>query len=141
LCGGALLLSLSIATPAMAVPLDGGPPPVPKHEENVDPVTKTKVKETSVIQYVNSIYVYLAGIGGLIAVMMLVYAGYAYMTSYGDPEKISNAKDIIEKTLISLALLILAAVILKEINPQTVEPCTTPNQNGCGSIDFSKPAG
>lgn len=105
-----------------------------------DPVSGKDPKKTSVVEYVNDAYVYLAGIGGLLAIIMLIYAGYSYMTSYGDPEKLSNAKDIIEKALIGLALLILAAVILNTINPRTTDPCT-PGQSGCGKVDFTKPRG
>ncbi len=80
---------------------------------------------------------------------MLIYAGYRYMTSYGDPEKISDAKDIVEKALIGLALLILAALLLNTINPRTAQsPCKPVYNNKgenvnteCGDIDFSKPDG
>lgn len=107
----------------------------------VDPITGEQVKNTSVLQYVNAIYVWLAFLGGLIAVISLMYAGYSYMASYGDPEKIANAKDIVEKTLIGLSLLILAALILNTINPRTIENPCTPGEPGCGDIDFSKPGG
>ncbi|MDP4000549.1 MAG: pilin [bacterium] len=108
---------------------------------NVDPITGTEVKKTSVIQYVNAVYVWFAFIGGLLAVISLIYAGYSYMGSYGDPEKISNAKDVVEKALIGLSLLILAALILNTINPRTVENPCTPGEAGCGDIDFTKPGG
>lgn len=102
----------------------------------VDPVSQQKVKDTSVIGYVNAVYKWAAIIGGLLAVLMLTYAGYRYMTSYGDPEKIASAKEIIEQALIGLVLLILAAVILQTINPNT-----TGCKKNCGDIDFSKPTG
>lgn len=105
-----------------------------------DPVSKKDPKKTSVVEYVNDAYAYLAGIGGLLAIIMLIYAGYSYMTSYGDPEKLSNAKDIIEKALIGLALLILAAVILNTINPRTTDPRRCPaGDKTC--VDFTKPGG
>lgn len=109
--------------------------------DNVDPITDTEVKDTSVIQYVNAIYVWVAFLGGLIAVISLIYAGYSYMASYGDPEKIANAKDIVEKTLIGLSLLILAALILNTINPRTVSDPCKPGEAGCGDIDFTEPEG
>jgi hypothetical protein len=109
--------------------------------KNIDPVTGEQVKNTSVIEYINAIYIWIAFIGGLIAVISLMYAGYSYMASYGDPEKIANAKDIVEKSLIGLSLLILAALILNTINPRTVENPCTPGEVGCGDIDFSKPGG
>ncbi len=109
--------------------------------DNVDPVSGEEVEKTSVVQYINAAYAWFAFIGGLLAVIMLIFAGYTYMGSYGDPEKISNAKDIVEKTLIGLALLILAAVILNTINPRTAENPCSPGEPGCGDIDFTKPDG
>lgn len=109
--------------------------------DNKDPITGTEVKKTSVIQYINAVYIWVAFVGGLLAIISLIYAGYSYMASYGDPEKIANAKDIVEKTLIGLSLLILAALILNTINPRTVENPCKPNEPGCGDIDFTKPGG
>lgn len=103
-----------------------------------DPISDKPVKETSIVDYINSTYRFAALIGGLLAVLMLIYAGYRYMTSYGDPEKIADAKDIIEKTLLGLGLLIVAALILQTINPATVNPKA--NKSG-GEIDFTKPKG
>jgi uncharacterized membrane protein len=108
--------------------------------ENRDPVSENTVKDTSVVEYISDAYGWLSIIGGLLAVIMLIYAGYSYMSSNGDPEKISNSKDIVEKALLGLALLIVATVILKTINPRTVDPCT-PGQPNCGAIDFTQPNG
>ncbi len=108
--------------------------------DNIDPVSGQEVENTSVVQYINAAYTWFAFIGGLLAIIMLIYAGYTYMGSYGDPDKISNAKDIVEKTLIGLALLILAALILSTINPRTTDPCR-PGERGCGDIDFTRPGG
>ncbi|MSU76396.1 hypothetical protein EXS54_02930 [Patescibacteria group bacterium] len=109
--------------------------------ENIDPITGQQVKKTSVVEYVNDAYNFLAIVGGLVAVLMLIYAGYRYMTSYGDPEKIADAKDIVEKSLIGLGLLILAALILNTINPRTAENPCRPGETGCGDIDFSRSGG
>lgn len=106
-----------------------------------DPVTCEPVKDTSVLDYVNRGYQFFAIVGGLVAVIMLIWAGYRYMTSYGDPEKIADAKDIVEKSLIGLGLLILAALILNTVNPRTSQdPCEGQGPE-CGRIDFSKPGG
>lgn len=111
---------------------------VEKKGENVDPVSQNVVKDTSVVEYISDAYAWMALIGGLLAVIMIMYAGYTYMASSGDPEKIANAKDIVEKALIGLGLLITAAVILKTINPATVNPKANPKP---GNIDFTKPGG
>ena len=111
-------------------------------EPGQDPVTREDPEDSSVLEYVNNGYRFFAVVGGLVAVMMLIYAGYRYMTSYGDPEKISDAKDIVEKTLVGLGLLILAAVILNTVNPRTGEDlCTGHGGAECGTIYFTQPNG
>jgi hypothetical protein len=128
-------IGVALATPDAAHAAT--PPPA---GANKDPVSNKKVKDTSIVEYINDAYAYLALVGGLLAVMMLVWAGYRYTTSYGDPEKISDAKDLLQHVLIGLAVLILAAVILNAVNTNTTDPCT-PGQPGCGSIDYTKPKG
>jgi hypothetical protein len=161
LIAAALMLpALAQPLPAYAAPYQGSQPGLSDSQDatkstqdtsgkNQDPITGRTVKDSSVLDYVNSGYQFLAVIGGLMAILMLIYAGYRYMTSYGDPEKISDAKDIVEKALIGLALLILAAVILNTINPRTASDPCKPHYNNkgentntqCGDIDFSKPNG
>lgn len=101
-----------------------------------DPVSGQELKDTSLVNWVNDAYVWAASIGGLLAVMMLIFAGYRYITSYGDPEAISNAKDVVLKALIGLTLLILAALLLETINPKTVNP-NAPGKSG--EIDLTQP--
>lgn len=139
---------LTSATTVLLVPVLTHPALVQAATNN-DPITGKPTEQSSVIDYVNAVYQFMAVVGGLLAVLMLIYAGYRYMTSYGDPENIKDAKDIVEKALIGLALLILAALILNTVNPRTAQdPCKpTYNNQGentnqeCGNIDFSKPKG
>lgn len=138
---------LAFLTALMLATVSPAPPAAQAAGEPVllaanDPLgTGKPVKESSVFDYVNRIFQYLAVIGGLLAILMIMVAGYAYMTSYGDPEKLSTAKDIIEKTLIGLALLIFAAVILNAVNDRTSGNVCQKNDPGCGPIDFTKPKG
>lgn len=127
--------------PMLAFSLAGAATPA-FAQTNIDPVTQQAVKESSVVDYINDAYTWASIFGGILAVMMIIYAGFRYMTSYGDPEAISDAKDIVEKSLMGLALLILAAVILNTINPKTAgEPCTGQGGEHCGKIDFTDPKG
>ncbi len=104
--------------------------------KSTDPVTGKKVRDSSVVDYVDAIYTWSAIFGGLLAVIMVIFSGYRYMTSYGDPEKLADAKNVLEQALIGLGLLILAALILNTINPDT-----TKCENNCGDINFTKPGG
>jgi len=77
-------------------------------------------------QNVNNIYDYvniiikdwaIPIVGGL-AVLMLIYAGYLYMTSQGNPEATGQAKDIIVGVIVGILLLFLIGIILSTIGIQ-----------------------
>lgn len=50
-----------------------------------------------------------------LAVLVLIYAGYLYATSGGNPDSLKQAKDLIIGALVGLALVILAGVILRNV--------------------------
>ena len=63
-------------------------------------------------QYVNLIMTWVLPVIGGLAVLMLIYAGYIYMTSQGSPEAIGRAKDIIIGVVIGILLLFTIGIIL-----------------------------
>lgn len=63
-------------------------------------------------QYVSNILKWAVPIIGGLAVLMLVYAGYIYVTSGGNPEALTRAKDIIIGVITGIILLFLIEVIL-----------------------------
>lgn len=68
--------------------------------------------------YIETLYdKYLINIGLVAGVLMIVYAGFIYTTSSGSPEKIGQAKDILVSTLLGLAVLLTAGIIISLINP------------------------
>ena len=144
--GSAVLAAAPVSVPSASAQVQLAQGKDDKTKQVTDPVTRKKVEESSVVDYLEAIFIWASAIGGLLAVLMLIYAGYRYMGSYGDPEKISDAKDIIEKALIGLGLLILAVTLLNQINPRTTKPCSPAEikaaqqgeKNGCGTIDFRK---
>ncbi len=64
------------------------------------------------------------GLGALFTFIMLVWGGFEYMTSAGDPGKLKNAIKRITTTLLGLALLLSSWLVLNTINPAltTLEP-------------------
>jgi hypothetical protein len=66
-------------------------------------------------EYFGAIYKYAIGIALVIAVIMTVIAGYIYATSGGDPGRLGIAKEIFTSTVIGLAVLVLAALIIRSI--------------------------
>jgi len=54
-------------------------------------------------------------LAGGIAVILIIWGGYGYLTSFGNDEKAANAKKVITWALIGLAVIILSKVIISEL--------------------------
>lgn len=48
------------------------------------------------------------GLLGIIFLVLIIYAGYNWMTAQGDEEKVTKAKDTIQRAIIGLIIIILA---------------------------------
>ena len=68
--------------------------------------------------YLISLYNFLLGAVGIIAMMMLVYGGFRYMTSAGNSAAMGDAKDIVYSAIIGLALALVSYLIISTINPE-----------------------
>ncbi len=68
-------------------------------------------------------YIYEWGIslGGIAVFVMLLWAGIQYLTSAGDPGKMSSAIKRIQSSILGLVLLLTSWLILNTINPQLVK--------------------
>lgn len=69
----------------------------------------------NITDYINALLPAIYGIIGGLAVLMIIYSGYIYMTSQGAPDKISLAKDIIIGVITGIALLFLMGLILSTV--------------------------
>ena len=67
--------------------------------------------------YISMIYRYVAALGGIIAVLVVMFAGFQIMTSGGSTEARGEAKTMIIKTLMGVAMLFLSGLFLYAINP------------------------
>lgn len=79
--------------------------------------------------YIVALYNFLLGAVGIIAMMMLVYGGFRYMTSAGNPAAMGDAKDIVYSAIIGLSLALISYLIISAINPEllfTAEPTLSP---------------
>ncbi len=65
--------------------------------------------------YVIQLYGYIIGLAVVLASIVSTYAGYLFLTSGGDPAKQTHARELIVGALSGLALLILAATVLRFI--------------------------
>ncbi|MEK7061621.1 MAG: hypothetical protein AAB954_03085, partial [Patescibacteria group bacterium] len=55
------------------------------------------------------------GIGGGIAFLLIIYAGFMIMTSAGNPERLKAGQELLTSAISGLILLIFSVVILKII--------------------------
>ena len=77
-----------------------------------DPVPQS---EQALPTYIGNIYHAAIPIAAGLATLVIIYGGYRYITSAGNPEALKDAKDIIVGALIGLVLLLLAYVILNQL--------------------------
>ncbi len=61
--------------------------------------------------YVRAIYAFSMKVAVALATLMVIYAGYKYLTSRGESGAINEAKDILFSTLMGAALLMLVLLV------------------------------
>lgn len=72
-------------------------------------------------QYIKAIYLYFLGIAGLIAVIMLIHAGFEWMASGGNTKTVEKAKTRMRNVSIGAVILFGSYTILNVINPDLVK--------------------
>ena len=78
---------------------------------------KTAVGEvpTDPTGFIKWLFGLILGMGGGIALLLIIYSGYKLMASRGDPEKTKGAKETFTSALVGLIFLIFSMVILQVI--------------------------
>jgi len=71
-------------------------------------------------QYIAAVYQYILGIVGILATVVIVWAGVLWLTAAGNAEKIKLAKEYIAGALIGLVLAFGSYLILYLLNPDLV---------------------
>lgn len=82
-----------------------------------------------------AIFEALLRIAALVAVVYVVYGGFRYITSQGEPEGAKSARDTILNALIGVVIAVAAASIVSFIMQQLTSPISTPNSGGTGTIE------
>jgi hypothetical protein len=128
-----ILAAFTLSSAVFALELDW--PPSPTGKDLNDLTAGRELPE--MIAY---FYEWGISIGGLAAFFTLVVAGFQYLTSVGQPAKISDAKDKMISAVSGLLLLLASFIVLNVINPElttlripgeinppsdTLEPATT----------------
>ena len=111
-----ILFSVSVPLTASAQPLgDTG------FLASCRPLAASATGSVSLAACVNDIYILSLGLGGLLALLMIVLAGYRYMTASGNAQQVENAKDAFSSALIGLIVLFVGFVLLYVVNPQLTQ--------------------
>ena len=75
---------------------------------------------TSLTDAFQSLYTYIISIAGVIALIALIIGGILFLTSSGEPEKLSKAKKQILAAFFGIIILLSSYLILRTINPDLV---------------------
>ena len=73
-----------------------------------------------IAQYIQGVYRYGLGLGGIIASLVLMAGGVLWLISAGDASKITEAKNLIAGSITGLIILMSSYLILEQINPNLV---------------------
>jgi hypothetical protein len=124
----AFLVSLSFINPVSAQIFSSSSTPTPSYTVGLGaPVTSGEAAPSNFADYTNRIYQFAVVIGISLAVLMIIFGGYKYMASSGDPQSIAEAKEILIGAVVGLVLILLTRLILATIDPRILQfPRTAP---------------
>ena len=71
--------------------------------------------------YIGCIYNFAVYLATGLAIIMIIYGGYKYITSQGNPDALTEAKEIIVGAIVGLLVLALGYLILNSITPGIVQ--------------------
>lgn len=99
----------------------GGNPSVTASNVSQGPCQNIDVKDKEALgECVVAIYKWSLGLSVILALLMIIFAGYLYMTSGGNAQQVTLAKEFFSGALIGLIVLFCAIIILRTINPELV---------------------
>jgi hypothetical protein len=105
------------------------------------PVTSGEANPSNFSDYTNRIYQFAVVIGISLAVLMIIFGGYKYMASSGDPQSIAEAKEILIGAVVGLVLILLTRLILATIDPQLLKfPTSAPTFTNAATSSSAVPA-
>lgn len=85
--------------------------PIPGLDSTLD------VTENTLGQYVRAFYVWFVGVAGIIAVVMIMWAGVRWITAAGNQSRIESAKTTMNGAVVGLIILLSSYLLLTWINP------------------------
>jgi len=88
-------------------------------EDKVTGITRYYVKDLAC--YIAGFYRYFAIVSGILATVMMMFGGFKYVTSFGNPTRISDAKDNIVSATVGIIIVLGSYLLLFTINPALVD--------------------
>ena len=89
--------------------------------------------------YVTPTMQVLTALAGLASVFFLMYGGFLYMTSRGQPDKLDGAKRVLRNALIGLVI-VLGAATLTAVLSGAMSPTTAPSSATLPNLEAIQPA-
>lgn len=83
-----------------------------------------QISSDTLARYLGAFYVYFIGVIGILAVVMIMYGGFHYIVSLGNPSRMKQGKEIISGALVGLMLALTSYLLLRTINPSLVSIST-----------------
>jgi len=75
---------------------------------------------TGIVDYIKTLYLFAMGIAGVIAMGLIVFAGFQWLTSAGSYSTISKARNRMSNAIFGLVILLGSYLLLNTINPALV---------------------
>lgn len=88
--------------------------PIPGMEEEI------AIEPDSIGKYIKAVYNYLIGSVGILATVVIMYAGVLWITAAGSAEQVGKAKSYMASSLTGLILALFSWTILWTINPDLI---------------------
>mgnify|MGYP001562129697 CR=1 FL=1 len=85
------------------------------------PIPGVTIDTSNPVSYLSGIYLYVVGISGVFALLIMVYSGVEYILAAGRPALQESARHRITRTIFGLLLLFSAVLILNVIDPSLKE--------------------
>ncbi|MBU0732043.1 pilin [Patescibacteria group bacterium] len=97
----------------------------------------TTTEVTDLPQYITIVYRFAIGVISLLAVLMIVFGGFNWITAAGNEQRIGDAKSTIIAAIVGLIIALTSYTLLNTINPNLVSmrltvPSITASSTGTG---------
>ncbi len=94
--------------------------------------------EFTLISLVSGIISAALALTGVIVLVMMVYAGYNWMTAGGDSDKVTKSKETLSRATIGLVIVLLSYAIVAYVVPLIL--CASGHQSACPGDGLMAPS-